>query len=323
MQRRLCLLAAAQMVWVPGTDALAQSRTESSGDASVLLVSSDTSSAYVEAATSLTLSLAQSGVAVARIRQLQVAEFKAISALPAGIAPVQIVVTLGAEAAMALAAHNGAAPVLCALIPRGSFQRVLQLSGRRVSSRFTALYLDQPLERQFELVHLALPKVQRLGVLLGSESVNRLPALKALASDHGFSLASAQVDSASGVFSALATVLGASDVLLALADPAVFNNNSIQNILLSAFRARVPMVGFSPAYARAGALMSLHTTPVQVGVQTAMLVRDALAGLPLPSTPAEPDDFEIIVNSHVARVLDLDLQPQKLRQALKSGKHRS
>jgi hypothetical protein len=54
MQRRLCLLAAAQMVWVPGTDALAQSRTESSGDASVLLVSSDTSSAYVEAATSLT-----------------------------------------------------------------------------------------------------------------------------------------------------------------------------------------------------------------------------------------------------------------------------
>lgn len=322
MQRRLCLKAGAQILWVPGFDALAQSRSEQTGEVAVLLVSSDTSSAYVEAATSLILSLAQSGVPTSRIRQLQAAEFKAISALPGGPPIGQVAVALGVEAAELLATHNGPAPVICALIPRGSFQRVLRVSGRRTSSRFSALYLDQPLERQLELVHLALPKVQRLGVLLGPESVSRLPALKVLAGEHGFRLTSAQVDPANGVFSALAQVLADSDVLLALADPAVFNNNSIQNILLAAFRARVPLVGFSPAYTRAGALLSLHTTPVQVGIQTAGLVRDVLAGNPLPTSALEPDDFEVIVNPHVARVLGFDLQSQDLRQVLKLGRHR-
>ena len=45
MQRRLCLKAGAQILWVPGFDALAQSRSEHTGEVAVLLVSSDTSSA--------------------------------------------------------------------------------------------------------------------------------------------------------------------------------------------------------------------------------------------------------------------------------------
>ncbi len=318
MHRRLCVLTCAQLLWVRGLDVLAQ--PEPGGTREVWLVSSDSSAAYHEAVTLLVQALAKSGFPAADIRQIQASQVQASLSATDGVSRHRIVVALGVEAAQAVATHGGASTVICALIPRGSFQRVLRTSNRRITSTFTALYLDQPLERRFALIRLTLPKAQRLGVLLGPESVTRLPTLKALAVANGFRLASAQVDPAVGAFQALQQVLADSDVLLALPDPAVFNNNSIQNILLSTFRAKVPLVGFSPAYVRAGALMSVHATPAQVGLQTAGLVQLVLNGQALPDAAFEPDDFEVTVNAQVARALGLELQPLALRQALKSGR---
>jgi ABC-type uncharacterized transport system substrate-binding protein len=119
------------------------------------------------------------------------------------------------------------------------------------------------------------------------------------------------------IFPDLQQVLNRSDVLLALADPQIYNSSSIQNILLTAFRLKVPMVAFSPAYVRAGALMALYVTPVQVGVQAAELVRLVLDGKSLPGHAVESNDFEVAVNAHVARVLDVSLDSKTLRLELR------
>lgn len=318
MHRRLCVLTCAQIFWAQGLDVLAQPGHV--GTQSVWLVSSDNSAGYLEAVNSLLQAMAKSGFPAAEIRQIQASQVQSSLSAADDMSRQRLVVALGVEAAQAVATHGGASTVICALMPRGSFQRVLRATGRRPTSTFTALFLDQPLERQYALIRLTLPKARRLGVLLGPESVARLPALKALAVAYGFRLTSAQVDPVVGTFQALGQVLSESDVLLALPDPAVFNNNSIQNILLSTFRAKVPLVGFSPAYVRAGALMSLHATPAQVGQQTAGLLQLVLNGQTLPEAAVEPDDFEVTVNAQVARALGLELQPLTLRQALKSGR---
>jgi ABC-type uncharacterized transport system substrate-binding protein len=106
-------------------------------------------------------------------------------------------------------------------------------------------------------------------------------------------------------------------VFLALADPAVFNSNSIQNLLLSTFRADVPMIGFSPSYVRAGAWLSLHVTPNQVGLQLALLVQEVLKGGALPDHALESDDFEVSVNEHVGRSLNLRADVVALRLRLR------
>lgn len=321
MHRRLCVLTCAQLLWAQGLDALAQ--PENTGFRSVWLVSSDNSAGYLEAVNSLLQAMAKSGFPAAEIRQIQASQVQASMSAADGMSRQRLVLALGVEAAQAVATHGGASTVICALMPRGSFQRVLRETGRRLTSTFTALYLDQPLERQYALIRLTLPKARRLGVLLGPESVTRLPALKSLAVTYGIRLAFAEVDKVAGTYQALQQVLGESDVLLALPDPAVFNNNSIQNILLSTFRAKVPLVGFSPAYVRAGALMSLHATPAQVGLQAAGLLQQVLNGQILTDAAVEPDDFEVTVNTQVARALGLELQPHDLRQALKSGRQMS
>ncbi len=277
----------------------------------VVIVSSDVSAAYVEAADALGDELARGGQARTEVQRMTAAEFTAVQP------PVPtLFVALGAQAALALAQAQPSAPVLCTLLPRSAFERVLQVSGRKASTQFSGLLLDQPLSRQLALVRLALPDAKKLGVLLGPESKGLAPALAGLAAARGFKVVEARVDQNEPVFASLRQVLGAADVLLALPDPEVFNANSLQNILLASFRAGVPLVAFSPAYVRAGALLALHVTPAQMGQQAGELVRGVLRGKALPAQAMYAQSFSISVNAHVARSLGLNLDADRLNAEL-------
>lgn len=282
----------------------------------VVIVSSDGTAAYADAAQAVILGLTQSGMVRSDIRQMSVAEWTSDTAQVTAFNP-QAFVAMGTEAALTLARARLKAPVLNALIPRSSFERVLRESGRTASAQFNALYLDQPLQRQIALIRLALPKVKRVGVLLGPDSATRSTALRSAASANGVVLKEGRLDDNTSVFAALQTVLDGSDVLLALADPMVFNSNSIQNILLTTIRSRVPLVAFSPAYVRAGALLAMYSTPAQAGAQAAQWTLGVLANRVLPDLPLEPADFEISANEQVSKLLNLPMDVKALTTALK------
>lgn len=281
----------------------------------VAIVSSQTSAPYMDAAQALITQLESQGVPRTAIQMFNLTDVASVPATT--LATLKVWVALGTQASTALAKAHVKAPVLSALVPRSGFERVLRDTGRKLSPQFNAIYLDQPLLRQMALIRLALPKASRVGVLLGPDSWPRGDALLAAASANGLALRSARVEDDSALFTALRSVLADGDVLLAQADPLVFNSNSIQNILLTTIRANVPLVAFSPAYVRAGALLALYSTPAQAGSQAAHWVLEVLASRKLPAQTVEPDDFEISVNDHVARVLALSLDAQSLRLALK------
>lgn len=279
----------------------------------VVIVSSERSPAYVEAAEALVSELERGGLSRYDMLQLTATELTG-----AGSLTPKLFVALGAEAASALAKTEARTPVLSTLLPRSSFERVLLENGRKPSAQFSALYLNQPLSRQLDLIRLAFPQARRLGVLWGPESQGQAPALKVLAQARGLDLLEATVGGTESIFPALKRVLEGADLLLAVADPQVYNSSSIQNILLSSFRAKVPLVAFSPAYVRAGALLALHVTPTQIGRQTATLVQGVLQGKALSATPLYSQDFSVAVNEHVARSLGLTLDAQALRERLRS-----
>lgn len=278
----------------------------------VVIVSSERSAAYVEAAEALVDELERGGLSRVEVLQVTVLELAA-----AGSLTPKLFVALGSEAANVLAKTEPRAPVLCTLLPRSSFERALLTSGRKASSQFSAVYLDQPLSRQLELIRIALPAARRVGVLWGPESQAQAPALKALAQARGLELAEATVGSNEFFFPGLKRVLEDADLLLAVPDPQLYNSGSVQNILLASFRARVPLVAFSPAYVRAGALLALHVTPTQIGLQAAAIARGVLQGKTLSATPLYSQDFSVAVNEHVARSLGLTLEPDALRARLR------
>lgn len=278
---------------------------------SVVIVSSDRSAAYMEAVEALIGELERGGVSRYDMLQLSASELPA-----AGPLNPKLFVALGTEAALVLAKSEQRIPVLCTLLPRASFERILQTSGRKSSTQFSALYLDQPWGRQLELIRLALPAVQRIGVLWGNESHSQAAALKAQVHARGLELLEVSVERDAAVFPALKRVLEDVDVLLAVPDPQVYNSSSIQNILLTSFRAKVPLVAFSSAYVRAGALLAVHVTPAQMGGQAAAIARGVLQGKTLPPTPLYSQNFTVTVNEHVARSLGLALDAQALTTRL-------
>jgi ABC-type uncharacterized transport system substrate-binding protein len=297
----LCLLA------LPGT--------AQTPEVQVGVVQSQTSAPYLDATQALVRGLARQGLPPDTVVVWSPAE---LAALPASkLSAIKVWVGLGAEAATGLAQSRITVPVLNALLPRSNFERVLRVSGRKAAAGFNVLQLDQPLLRQLALIRLALPKARRLGVLWGPDSLSKAAVLRSLASGQGLTLQEARLDEEAALFAALKSVLDGSDVLLALADPLVFNSSSLQNILMTSIRGQVPLVAFSPAYVRAGALLAVYSTPPQVGEQAALWVLDALANRVLPEQALEPLDFEISVNEQVARVLGLTLDAKALTLALK------
>lgn len=285
--------------------------TSGAAEWAVVIVSSERSAAYQEAVEALLGELERAGVSRKEVLQLTPAEMGG-----AGPLAPRLFVTLGAEASSALVKTETRVPILSTLLPRLSFERVLAESGRRPSGQLTALYLNQPLTRQFDLARLALPQARRLGVLLGPESQAQQARLEEAAQSRGLKLVSAHVKPAEPIFAELKKILDESDLLLALADPQVYNSGSIQNILLTSFRARVPMLAFSPAYVRAGALLALYSTPAQIGQQAGGMARGVLQGHPL-GPPQHPQDFSVSVNEHVARSLGLSLDAQVLTERLR------
>ena len=221
----------------------------------------------------------------------------------------RLVVAVGVRAAELLSTLPNRSPVLAVLVPRAWYIKTgrLRLSdgGRR---NVSAIYLDQPFDRQAKLIRLAFPEVLRVGVLLSAEQSSLLGELEDALRPQRLGLIHATVAEDDRLMTPLEQVLGEADLLLAIPDPLVFNRNTAQSLFLTSYRYRDPVVGYSRSMARAGALVSLYSTPAQIARQAAEWVGNALNGatvrLPLP---AHPLYFEVSINEQVARSLGFSL----------------
>ena len=279
----------------------------------VCVVSNDKSPAFQEAVDSLTQELLRANLARQDIQLLSSSEFLD----PASLAQdSRLIITLGTDALRQVLSQNGRTPVLAALIPRISFERVLADAGHKPQGPVAALYLDQPFARQLDLLHLALPQARRIGVLWGPESQTQQPLLAAAAQARGLELAEGRYSDGQPLITALRSALNGADVLLAVADGNVYNQASTANILLTSYRAMTPVMAFSPAYVKAGALLSLHTTLAQTGARVAALSSHFLQTNSMPASQY-PSDFSISVNEYVARSLGLTLDATDLSERLR------
>jgi hypothetical protein len=213
-----------------------------------------------------------------------------------------------------LAAKGGAwerVPLLAVLLPRAAFDlHALQVAvGRRPMS---AVVLDQPIGRQMSLIRRALPERRRVGVLPGPQTLPQIKILQREAAARGLNLMAAPpIGAPADIYPSLKAALDESDVILALPEPSVYHGGSLQNILLTTYRARVPLVAFSPAYVKAGAALALYSTPAQVARRAAELLRGWMAGRSLPP-PQAPREFAVAVNAKVAASLGLQLDEAAL-----------
>lgn len=261
----------------------------------VLLVLSDNGPAYIEAAQAAESHLS----AVAKIHRVPLEGLAHPGRASAAV------VTLGTRAFQAALASAPRTPIVAALIPRAAYEHELANGPPRpVNGPVTAVFLDQPIGRQLDLIRILMPSQKRIGLLVSPATRKLVRPMESAARQRHLAIVHESVAEAQQISPALTRLLEASDVLLALPDPLIYNAGTIHNILLSALRLRQPLIGFSEAYVRAGALAAVYSKPQQAGRQAAEIAARAIGGAALPP-PQDPQAFAVRLNQVLARSLGI------------------
>lgn len=172
------------------------------------------------------------------------------------------------------------------------------------------LSMTQSICNQFSLIKSLNRKWSNIGVLLSTDNPSMKETLMTCAQKHKLSVKIIIISQYVNIIDALNTSLKNSDALLALPDSSVYNAKTIKSILLTTYRHRVPIIGYTESLVRAGALASIHSSTKKLSKQIIELIREYnRSKLPLIIYPKY---FDIAVNTKVARSLGISLPDKSL-----------
>jgi putative tryptophan/tyrosine transport system substrate-binding protein len=221
-----------------------------------------------------------------------------------GLHPISdsgILVAVGSDAAEELSLHGTHQPLFMTMLPR---ENLIRISSQHPKTG--GIYVDQPAARYIALVRAAFPDAERIGMMVGKDSGVTITQLQSAARGQKLHTQVESISKESDIFPALQRILSYDNILLATPDASIFNAQTIPNILLSAYRHNVPLIGFSPDYVKAGAVIALYSTPEQLAAQSVEICLQILSGAAMPG-PQAPKQYTIGINSRVAASLGLDM----------------
>lgn len=219
----------------------------------------------------------------------------------------------GVNAADYLSAVSLDKPVIYALIPEG-------YAYRKDTQKYTGcergcIYsvLDQPVRRRIKLLRHALPDIKQIGVLLTGHSETVIQRLQHEAKSTDLKIVPVRHTGQRSLMENLSSVLERSELLFASPDPEIYNRQTARSIILTAYAKKKPIFGYSAAYTRAGAVLSLHSSPQQYARHDTELITEYIKQGKIRNGIIYPRYFSVSTNQTVARSLRLHLEsPEQL-----------
>jgi len=221
----------------------------------------------------------------------------------------RVVFTLGLVATQAALTENPTLPVVAGLILTPD---VLEM-GRNA----TGVVLELPVQLQFEWMQRVLPPSSRIGVLYNpAENEQRVTDAQRIAHEDGFELIPFRVSAPQALPSTLDRAANRMDALWAIPDSLVVSPETAKTLLLFSFRNRIPMIGLSSAWVKAGALFALDWDYVDAGAQCAELAAKVLNGArPGGIAPVSARRVTYAVNLKTAREMRVVLSDTVVKGA--------
>jgi putative tryptophan/tyrosine transport system substrate-binding protein len=212
-----------------------------------------------------------------------------------------LVLTLGTLATRAIIAQVHSVPIVAGM--------VLNAAELTPAPNVTGVYLEYPVEVELRWLKRLLPGERRVGVIYHSaENGERAAEAQRLAPGLNLSIHPIRVEGPADLPDALTSLSNRADVLWSVTDPVVYNAETARTVLLFSLRNRIPLVGQSAAWVKAGALYALDRDYTDVGAQCAGLAGRILNGeAPSTVSPVPPRKVRYIVNAHTATELRLSL----------------
>jgi ABC-type uncharacterized transport system substrate-binding protein len=225
----------------------------------------------------------------------------------------KLIVTIGTRASQAVLESGINKPVMSILVPKSSYELLIkQAEGDNLQRHTSAIYIDQPIERQISLAQSLLPQASTVGVLISTSLAARADELKTALAHHGLGLNLVTVNAGEDPAVGIQRMMQGSDLVLAVYDPLVLQPITAKWLLYMAYKRRLPVIGFSQAYAKAGAMAAVFSTPQQLGSHAGEEIAQwVLDGQPKLPPPQYPKYYLIDFNKPVAESLDIKLPENK------------
>jgi hypothetical protein len=202
-------------------------------------------------------------------------------------------VAVGPDALRRVAAWRCDCVVISAFTSSQVYHAIADAAPKHAAA-MTAVYAEPAPADQLRLIALLYRRPVRVAAILGHDTAFLKPLLEGMR---------VTVFDAADINGLLNRMLQ-TDVLLALPDSTVYNTDNFRNILLSTYRRKQGVIGFSGDMVRAGALATTYSEIEDINAQVAEAAAGYLAGGEL-APPGFPRYFRTVVNEGVARSLDI------------------
>lgn len=222
--------------------------------------------------------------------------------------PPKLILALGTLATRAVVAQNYSVPVVSTLILDAA-----DIKGANA----TGVSLEFPMDTQWRWFRRLLPKVRSLGVLFDpAGGRRRYRELEKLAGDERLELSPAETPTPEYLPEALKNLPSSLDALWGLGESRILSPQTAREILLYSFRNRIPFIGLSNSWVKAGSLYALDRDYRDLGQQCAEMAYAVLKGAPASSiTPTTPRKVLYSINLKTAEHMKLEFSEEILRGA--------
>ena len=193
----------------------------------------------------------------------------------------------------------------------------LRLTSRKTpgsiyNSTKSDLITAQPDCKHIKLIKSINPDWTTVGVLSSIGSLDIAAALTKCAIRHNLNLQVYAITDNSDLLVTLETAVENNKALLAITDPLIYNKHTVKNILLTAYRHRKPVIGYSDSFVQAGAIAAIYTSPETVGDKAAEIISGFFDNnWQFDNNIYSTRDFSISTNTQVATSLDIVLPSEE------------
>ncbi|MGE0824976.1 MAG: ABC transporter substrate-binding protein [Candidatus Binatia bacterium] len=280
-------------------------------DGTILVITSQDSTPYQQVISGFRQTLQKQGDTTEMVEHsLQEAPADTWQAIQtAESAGVKLLFTIGSRATEVAQRETTEIPIVASM--------VLNIPDLRQTKNITGVVLDFPVTTQFEWIHRLLPEQKSIGVLYNpKENLETIQMARHVAQRLGLSLVALEVETPQALPSALESLTKEIDVLWGLTDEVVLSPQTAQPILLFSFRNRIPFIGLSAPWVKAGALYALDRDYTDVGNQSGEIALKILRGTSASTiAPAPPRKVLYSVNLKTAQHLRLRLADSVVTEA--------
>lgn len=166
----------------------------------------------------------------------------------------------------------------------------------------TQIVINQHICMQLSLIHQLSTSFMGVSVIASNSDV--IKGSERCAKKYGMRIHLYLYDTGSSLHSLIENALN-NDILLTIPDSKIYNRSTVKNILLSSYRKRVPVVGFSRSFVKAGALAGIYSTPEQLATQVRRLIDTFHQNNRFEYAHQHPDDFKVLINNQVSKSLGI------------------